>query len=480
MAALSIHELPLFYSGSNSPSSSRNVLYYPYANPSPVKGVLFGEFYRTSDRTAHPEFWKGREVYQNNLKNRFFVKDGVLDFNRTPIPQEDLEKSSADKKGDLFFGTLGVKSVDVICDFSDHISKGFQVAELLYKPASARALSPLGFATGLSLITGIHDVEGGGREFKEAFLNRDIPSLCFASLRTVKGALASIGGAVYIPARALTISAMIVASKVASSAALILGRVGDGIFTIVAFLGLINTAAKIYEQRKLCKGLNLILKDPQLSQEEKSVKALEYLQGLIGLSAEESEAIRFEVETDASTGALPEQARNQLIEQRLWTAIAQKEALIGRVLGERCVKQIATANRSKAEEVINGVGKVIFERKVINGIALGLSAIGTVVAIASFCFSSPVALLVLAAIGLATSLGWLSLDGYDLYQSFKEKDAGRFDQLLILISALVALVSISLIFVLSGGTAAVVAGCIIGAVWLSVNAYALYHLRASR
>ncbi len=409
-------------------------------------------------------------------------------FNRQiTSPEQEPGKGEGAVKGNIaehaLLGPLVLNGAFLISDFSGHIRQSFATYHAVYGTENPVALNALGFTTGFSLVSGGLNVGDAIKEIQTAGKISDTVGKTLGNLKVVNGVVLASGGAMFIPVRALSIAALFTSSKIVTTLAGVLGSLGGACFNVVFIIAAIGIGIRLNEQRLFRKELNSILQNPNLPEAERPIKALEYLKKLATVSPEEKEDIRQEIMAQAEFRELNPGQLSAKVEEKAHLLLLKKEAYLKRLSNEDCITQIRQKGPSDATSVVEAVQKKSKEKIILSAIAMALLIIGLAVTVASFIFTGPVGVLVTAALGCATSLGWILVDGYGLINEFKATDPGRYDKLWIFISTVIAVVSVSLVFFLSGGIAPIIAAAVVGAIWLAINAacyYRLYMLASSQ
>ncbi len=385
-----------------------------------------------------------------------------------------------DVKGDVadqaLLGPLVLNGAEVIADFSGHVRQTFSSYHQVYGTENPAALAALGLTTGFSLVSGSLSVRSAIQEIKTAEKISDTVGKTLGNLKIARGVAQASGGAIFIPVRALSIAALFTSSKVISTMAGVLGSIGSACFNVVSILAAIGIGIRLNEQRQFREELDSILQNPNLPEIERPVRALEYLKKLAAVSSQEKEEIRQDILAQPEFRGLNPEQLSAKIEEKASLLLLKKEAYLKRLTDEDCIAQIRQKGPSEATSVIEAVQKKSKEKIILASIGMGLLIVGLAVTIASFIFTGPVGIIVSAALGFATSLGWILVDGYGLIKEFQSTDPGRYDKLWIFTSTVLAVISVALVFFLSGGTASIVAAAVVGAVWLAINSACYYRL----
>ncbi len=426
--------------------------------------------------------WRSQKYTSSNLDFTITVPNNIVFqtteiFNRT-IPsaaKPHVNDAGVAREGTLL-GHLVLSGADVVADFSANMRQAFSTYDQVYGTESAAALTALGFTTGFSAISGALDVNSALIEIRTAEKVNDTAGKTLAQLKLVKGTAQTIGGAVYIPVRALSLAALSTSAKAVSVIAGTLGSIGSACFNIVSILAAISIGIKLNDQRLFRKELDAILQDPNLQEPERPTKALEHLKKLATVSTQEKEEIRTELRAQPENQALSSLHLDAKVEEKSSLLLQRKEAHLKRLIDSESIKQIREKGPAEANEVIEAVLNASLKKVVWSSIGMVLISIGLALTVAAFIFTGPIGIIVTTAIGLATSLGWLIYDGYELIKEFQEAAPGRFDKLAILISSIVAVIAVSLVFFLGGGLAPIIAACIVGALWLAINGVCYYRL----
>lgn len=428
---------------------------------------------------------KSKKISHPRLNYTITIPDTLVEtvFKRVnpsiTAPSSHCLKNSV--KGEMgaeqaLLGPLVLNGADLIKDFSGHIRKGFDSSKIIYGTENPIALAALGFTSGFSLISGGLSIKGGIEDERRARKISDATGRSLGYLRIAKGGVQSAAGALYIPARALTIASLATSSKVYATAAGVFGSTAGGCLNILSIISSISIALCLDEQYKFYKQLDGILSDPsEPSEDGRYIRALEFLKQLATVSPEEKAEIGQTIASNEKYRLLnPEQIAEKTAkkEQKL---LRKKEAYLKRLTNGDCLNLIRQKGPAEAKFVIESVQKKCREKVIMASVALVLIAIGLALLVSSF-FLGPVGLMVISALGLATSLSWVVMDVYALMSNFNASDPGRFDKLLIFISTVAAVISVSLVFFFSAGIAPIVAASVVGVVWLGINSLCYYRI----
>lgn len=377
-------------------------------------------------------------------------------FKNLPItPRKVAENKPA-------LGPLVLSGVDLITDFTGYVSKSFDGAKIIYGTESKVALSALELNSIFGLVKGSLNVKAGIREAKQADKISDTAGCALAATKVLVGGAQVSGASCFIPMRALSIAGLVTASKVCASIAAVLGKMGSSAFTIASIFAAISHSIRLNEQRCFRQKLNEILTEPNLTEEARYVLALDHLKKLVTISPEEKAAIGDKYRHLNPPKKVEKTAKK---ERQL---LAKKEGYLKRLTGGDCVNQIRAPSQVAAKEVVETVRAKSREKVILSSIAMVLLVIGISLAVASF-FVNPIGLMVVAAIGITTTLCWVLLDAYSLSKNYKESDPGRYDKIWIFASTTLAVITVSVAFFFSAGIAPIIAAAVVGAIWLGVN-----------
>lgn len=407
------------------------------------------------------------------------ASDSIKIFNQV-IPSSLIRENvkDADPVEQALFSPLLMSGAEVISDFSGQIRQTYAAYHKVYGTQNPEALAALGFTTGFSVISGTLNVRNGLKEIKTAETISDSIGKTLGNLKVAGGTAKAAGGAIFIPVRALSLAALKTSSKVVSTMAGTLGSIGSACFNFVIVLAMAGICIRLKEQHQFRSQLDGILKDPAIPEQERSIKALEYLKELASVSPQEKEEIRQELCASAEFMAMSPQQKDEKVEEKASLLLLKKEAHLKRLADEDCLMQIRQKGPAEANAVIEAVQKKSKEKIVLSSIGICLLTVGVMISIASFIFTGPIGIIVSSAVGLAISFSWLAIDAYGLMKEFKSADPGRFDKLWIFLSTALAVVSVALVFFLSGGIAPIIGAAVVGAIWLTINStcyYRLYH-----
>jgi len=381
-------------------------------------------------------------------------------------------KTDTSEKGLL--SPLVLSSADVVADFSYQIRQGFSSYHQVNGTEHPIALAALGFATEFSLVSGGLNIKNAISEFKTVVKVSDSAGKKLSLIKAAKGSAQIAAGSFSLPARTLTIASVITTSKALSTLANVLGNIGAVCFRVVSIIAAIGISIRLHEQRLFRNELDLILNDPNSTEQERDIKALEHLKQLASISPQEKEEIQKEIALQPEFSSLNPQQLTEKVGERANTLLMKKEAYLKRLTNEECLVQIRQKGPAEANSVIRAVQKKSKEKIILAALGMTLIAVGLATTLTSCVLTGPVGMILTVALGLATSLGWILLDGYGLFHEFKSTDQGRFDKLWIFISTVIAVTSVSLVVFLSGGTAPMIAALVVKAVWLGIN-FACYY-----
>jgi hypothetical protein len=279
--------------------------------------------------------------------------------------------------------------------------------------------------------TGLLHVEKGYRDLTFAQENSDVTGVALAGLQMAKGSVKALGGAIYIPSLSLSLAAQ-------STSNLAVALVGLGKICLNAnrILSGITLGIKSYELQKFCGSLDAIINDPDLSQEERSVRALEFLKQEIAASPE-------------------------------------NRAFVQRVISGKCINMVQEKGPSEANSVIAAIErelKVKIVLSAIGAVCIALLLLPLVVTL------GPLVVGVTEVVSLLVSLLWLVMNSHHLYRDLQESVPGRLDQLWILFSSMLSVMAVNHVFFFSTGIRPLITAATAGAVWFAVNASCQYRL----
>jgi hypothetical protein len=398
-------------------------------------------------------------------------------FNKGTSSSTAIQDAKEGALGDKpLVSSLVLSGAEVVADFSGHIRESFAHSHKVYGTENPAALAALGFTTGFSLFSGGLKVRTAIKEVKTAEKISDVAGKRLGCFKIAQGVAQAAGGLVIIPVRILSLAALATTSKVVSTIAGVLGSVGSACFNVVIILAAIGMGMRLHEQRLFRKQLASFLDDPTLEVQTRPAKALEYLKQLASVTPQEKEEIRNAIATNPEFRSLNPQQQSEKIGEKEKLLLLKKEAHLKRLVDEDCIQQIRQKGPAEANGVIEAVRKKSKEKIILTSIGMGLVMIGLALTVTSFLFTGPIGTIVSAAVSLATSVGWILLDGYGLYKEFKPTDPGRYDKVWIFISSVVAVVAVALVFFLSGGIAPLIAAGVLGMIWLAINVACYYRL----
>ena len=203
--------------------------------------------------------------------------------------------------------------------------------------------------------------------------------------------------------------------------------------------------------------------------------ALEHLKKLVTVSPQEKEEVRQAVLTDEKYRLLDPARIEEKIVKKERNLLLRKEAHLKRLTSDDCLNAIRQKGPADAKSVIETVLNKSRTKIILSSIVMGLLAVGIAITVASL-FLNPIGLMVVSAIGLATTLGWVLIDAYSLIQNYHVDDPGRFDKVWIFLSTVMTIITVSLVFFLSGGIAPIIAALVVGSVWMGINVICYYRI----
>ncbi len=407
------------------------------------------------------------------------IKTDEIYHQAVSAPIQLRASGQTESKDPAVLSPLVLNGAEVIKELSGHVRESYALHHKVYGTQNPQEMAALGLTTGFSLISGGLSAKAGIKEVEKANRINDAAGKALGGIKTAKGVASAAGGAVYIPARALSIAALLSPAPILAPLAGVLGSIGSAFFQLAMVVGVVGLGIKLNEQREFRAALNAILDDPHLTKEERSAKALEHLKKLATVSPQEKEEIRKEIAALPESQSLTPEQLTEKVEEKAKLLLEKKEASLKRLTNEDCIQQIREKQTAEANTVIEAVQKESTKNTALASIGMVLLITGLVVSIAALIFTGPIGIIVTAAIGIAASTAWLALDLYELIKEFKSTDPGRFDKIWILATTILAVVATALVFFLSSGLVPIIIAAVFGAVWLTVNSvcyYRLYHL----
>jgi hypothetical protein len=329
--------------------------------------------------------------------------------------------------------SLVLTAGDMIGDLTSHVRSSFDGANKIFGTESPSSLGALGFTNAFSVIKGGLDVQAGVNETKKAQKISDVAGQALGCLKVAKGGSFAIGGALLLPFRALSIAALYTASKIVTTLAGVFGSVGGAFFSIGTLFVTVATGIRLHEQRVFRQGLQAILNGKEGTVAERNAKALDYLRKQATVSSEEKEKVLEALKKDPAFAALNPAQQKEKIDENESALLKKKEALFKRVVGNEPLERIRASGPAQAAEILASVQKATFKKTVLSSIAMALLILGIAVSIAALVCTGPIGIVVTTLIGLTLSLGWLVLDGYELFDEFKGAKPGRFYKMWIFI-----------------------------------------------
>ena len=305
----------------------------------------------------------------------------------------------------------------------------------------------------------------------------DIRGRFFGGLKTLCGSIKAAAAAISLPARALTLAMLKTTSQAVAVAAGVLTTTAEGLFGVVELIYLVIFSLKAYEQVGFGRELKSILNDCSIDEEEKQVKALEFLQGKLDVSDAEKGAIRSEVEATPRYQQLSSQEKEGKIKRKTAKLFKRKEEELKRVLNSECVDQIKKASKIDAAAVVKEAVAADLRNGIIIGIGLTLCAMGIAATVIAIIFTGPIPLLIATVLGGIVMIGFFSDDLYQLFQDFRHSQPGRYDKLCLLFAGILAFtVASAMVFLPTSWIALTCAG-VFGLVWVTISFVCYWRLR---
>jgi len=395
--------------------------------------------------------------------------------------------------------------------------------------------SGLGISSGASILSGYVAGCRGYVENREATKINDYWGKVSGKITMVRGAFETVGGAVFIPVRALSIAAAETSSKTVAQSALILGNVGSALFGVMYLLLAAPCAISMVKGIRFSSNLKKAMSDPELTTKRDQVKAgvdfvmeqfdlvrsdrkeiakrvtedpsiwdgenvkpidispedeqllsdydKDYIKGFVGAVGKKNDYDEF---TQAQIG---EHVKHEFIMEK-----KRKQAELGRKAGSETVALVKEEISKPAEERL---ANRLLDPEDLTAVEDAESFLDKIkgnanfniwfnAAIVFFCVLGAVAFFVgmagsggalgiaIAVICVVVSLGMLAIDGYSLWQAYKQGDPQFKDKAVMSLMGLFMTTSLILGTVFSGGLVPLIAAGVIGLMWAGFAGYSYY------
>lgn len=434
--------------------------------------VHFSSASRTSKRFHKPRH------QEKNLNFTFYASEMspfLEDLIRKSLPVLPPKKVEIASTQPLL-GPLVLSGMDLVSDFSGHVRKHFDTGNVLFGIENPVSLGSLGLTSTFSFFSGGLNIRGGLQDIAKTQEISDTTGTALAAVRVAIGAGLLSLAACFVPMRALSITALLTASKIAASVSAVLGKLGGAASNVVSILAGVSIGIRLNEQRQFRSKLDEVLSNPNLSEEDRYAEALQHLKQLATITPQEKAQIAQEITSNPKYRSLNSEQIAKKIEKRELKLLSKKESYLKRLTDDDCIKSIRKDEGASAKGIVDKVKSKSTEKVVLSSIALTLVAIGIAMTVASF-FLGPVGVMIAAGVGIVTSLSWVLLDAYSLLRNYNESDPGRFDKVAIFISSVLAVTAVTAVFFLSSGVVPIVVASVVGAVWLGLNLFSYWRIR---
>lgn len=409
------------------------------------------------------------------------------------------------------------------------------VVNLIQHRPDPTGVSGLGITSGASVLTGYIAGCRGYVANQTASKIHDFWGKVCGKVNMVRGVFEAAGGAVFIPVRALSIAAAQTSAKTVAQSALILGNIGSALFGITYLLLALPSAISMAKGLRFNAQLNEALEDPQHETEASQLRAgVLYLMDQLHLTrsdrkktahaATSDEGIWEKgrvkpIEIDPEDGKLLSQYDHDyvrgfvgkkfegaeldeislaLIENHVKKELIHlrktKEAELGRKGGDEVIKLIKAEGEKpederlitrlldpedkeaiqEAQSVIEQVKKDTRFNIGFNAAIAFFSVLGAVAFFAGIAGTGGTLGLVIAMMWVVTSVAMFAIDGYCLWQAYKNGDPKFKDKLMMSLAGVFLVTAVVLGTVFSGGLAPLIASGVIGLIWLGVAGYSYY------
>jgi|GEM_PF-6577288 len=379
-----------------------------------------------------------------------------------------------DQKTPPFLGVVGA-FWDVVSDISGSIRNSFSVA---CSTTSTPVLPILGFTTSLSAISGTIGLIESVRDIQTAIKINDFWGVVKDGLAIGAKATMAIGGVIYIPTRILQIITARGGSDPMLRAAAVTGNVGSGFF--------MGTSALI----SLSSALTLFRALPfryELSQVEEG-KEIKFLKEYLEISGDEIEEILDKVCTDIENfdeeigidyatevsiknddidvlgqyigqdtrvSGLSDKEKGlvlRLICKECDFLRAKKEARLSELIG---AENVQVLKGDKIEDVTAFVDAVKWENSkamIISSCIILICVTSMTATVLSFVLTGGTSAIVISALFVLVSLGWMGVDGYYLLKQLESPELTTMQKVILIATTLLMNAASAAAFAVTGGT----------------------------
>jgi len=343
-----------------------------------------------------------------------------------------LQYPTKDQGKDAFsscaiIGSISLSVVDLLGDVASSARGSYAIVTQLKQEEAPRGMTALGltslFTAGLGSVAFWDSLKKARVSWdrKEHFAHVQ------STVKCMRGACTAAGGILYIPSRILTvISGTAARGKIYAQQGALIGRVASAFFGAVNFLTILSSSMDLYQRASFYSALHQF-KDPQ-------------------------EAVKWLRQVYVEKG------------EGYFIQVAGKEGLS------------ALNSQKPIEEILSIIKRQNGYNLALSSAAILLATLGVLCFVLSLVCTGGGALLALSILSMAVTIGWMGLDAHAVVKAFEHKEAGRYDMLVILLSAFFAFVILSTAMLLTTSFVPFAVVGVVGIIWLVINLCCLYRL----
>ncbi|MBI2743355.1 MAG: hypothetical protein HYX48_05505 [Chlamydiales bacterium] len=319
------------------------------------------------------------------------------------------------------FGKVCLGWADITSDTSGIFRNAVSTLSAIHEQNDPIATSTLGITTTFSIVGGVLGFHKGWHESILMQRISDATGSVLATLKYVRGAVQTVAGLFFVPARAFSIMAYAKASKSMESIAGSCGTIGGSLFGVTSLLLGASSVIDLTEEISLRRELNA-----SYIGKNEAVKSA----SVVALLREKLEVTLCE-QIDADNDADAIEALRQ-----------KKISVLSRAIGSDSVTAVQSASTEHIQAVAARVFSENASRILLSSVSLALCAMGVAAAIIPLVTAAPSALVAAALLNTLGALGWLAIDINQLIECSANSLPGRYDHLLMLMLTAVCLAAV--------------------------------------
>jgi len=393
----------------------------------------------------------------------------------------------------------------------------------------------LGITSGASILTGYVAGCRGYVENREASKIGDFWGQVSGKVTMARGGFETLYGAAFLPARILTLVSASNGSQAVAQSATALGNLGSVLGGVMYLLLAVPCAISMGKGVQFKVGLHSAMNDPELKTEREKLRAgIEYIMGKLVLKRDDRKELATQVVKDPNIWdgesikpvdisekdeeALSQNDKDYIegfteaygkkhdfdeltiaqLGQHMKLAFINgkklKEAKLGRMAGaetvalvkeelgktegERLLERLLDPEDltaiEDAEKFLNQVDKNANFNIWFNAAIVVLCLLGAAAFFAGIFVTSGWGAIAIAIIWVVVSVGMLGIDGYCLWQAYKQGDPKFGDKVVMSLMGVMMTATVLTTFVFSGGLVPLIAAGVIGTMWAGAGAYSYY------